>query len=454
VGGFVAAFAVALLLVAVLVHGRAPMIVESADGSLSRISGNTVSLLHVGDTIQINEVIGSNGPGGAVIALEDGTRVEMRAHSRIAVENAADGKRIRLDGGSIIVNAAKQRNGHLYVRTKDVTVSVVGTVFLVRAEGEGSKVAVLEGKVRLQHAETEETLVQGEQVATLASMEQRPISSEITWSREAAVHAAQLQQSPVAFELASIKPADPANPRPMASRFYPGGRFTATDMPLRTLILIAYRSRIERFNLSGGPAWIDSAKFAVEAKPKAGDIPTGQLNRDSVEQIERMLQSLLADRFKLKLRSEFKEGTIYRLVVDNKGPKLKSAEKVKDCSTAVEDIALTCHTFTRIGPAGTIGQSIDMKDLAMLLRLDVLKQPVQDDTGIQGLFDVSFHWTPDSKRSTTDLRSEPPNLEPVIPIDGPDLFTALREQLGLRLEVGKGPVEFMTIESADQPSEN
>ena len=90
--------------------------------------------------------IRTNGSGaGAVLALADGSRVEMRSHSELSVERADDGLRIRLSSGGIIVNAAKQRDGHLYVQTKDMTVSVVGTVFVVNADENGSRVAVVEG---------------------------------------------------------------------------------------------------------------------------------------------------------------------------------------------------------------------------------------------------------------------------------------------------------------------
>jgi len=97
-----------------------------------------------------------------VVLVVDESRVEMRSQTELAFERAADGVRILLKNGSILVSAAKQRNGHFYVKTKDVTVSVVGTVFIVKAEQEGSRVAVIEGEVHVQKGATTERLSPGE----------------------------------------------------------------------------------------------------------------------------------------------------------------------------------------------------------------------------------------------------------------------------------------------------
>jgi ferric-dicitrate binding protein FerR (iron transport regulator) len=103
-----------------------------------------------GDEIQVGQAFRSNDMTGSIIVLSDGSRVEMRTQSELSLDRASDGVRIHLKKGGVIVNAAKQGAGHLYVQTKDVTVSVVGTVFLVNAEETGSRVAVIEGEVRVQ----------------------------------------------------------------------------------------------------------------------------------------------------------------------------------------------------------------------------------------------------------------------------------------------------------------
>jgi ferric-dicitrate binding protein FerR (iron transport regulator) len=120
-------------------------VVDSADGSVYRTANGEPTKIPVGGSINTGETIRTNGNAGAVLALADGSRVEMRTQSELSLERADDGIRIRLRSGSIIVNAAKQRAGHLYVQTKDMAVSVVGTIFLVNAENAGSSVAVIEG---------------------------------------------------------------------------------------------------------------------------------------------------------------------------------------------------------------------------------------------------------------------------------------------------------------------
>jgi len=125
-------------------------IVESTDGSLVRLAGEQAEAVRFGDRIDAGETMRTEG-SSASIALADGSRVETRSGTEFAVERAEDGIRIHLRKGSLIVKAAAQHPGHLYVQTSQIIVSVVGTVFLVNAEEEGSRVAVIEGEVRVQH---------------------------------------------------------------------------------------------------------------------------------------------------------------------------------------------------------------------------------------------------------------------------------------------------------------
>ena len=133
------------------------------------------------------------GDAGRMLTLDDGSRVEMRAQSELSIERATDGIGIRLLTGDIIVNAAKQRDGHLYVHTKDMTVAVVGTVFLVNAGNDGSRVAVIEGEVSVREGDTETRLRPGEQVATSPTLARRPMRDDIIWSRNADAHLAILE---------------------------------------------------------------------------------------------------------------------------------------------------------------------------------------------------------------------------------------------------------------------
>src|SRR4029079_16669275 len=131
----------------------------------------------------------------SVYSLTDGSRIELRSQGEFSVEKASDGILVHLQKGGIIVRAAKQDSGHLYVKTKDMTVSVVGTVFLVNAEEEGSRVAVIEGEVRVQQGATETKLKPGEKVNTTPRMESQAVSQQIAWSSKAPEHIALLQQS-------------------------------------------------------------------------------------------------------------------------------------------------------------------------------------------------------------------------------------------------------------------
>ncbi len=152
------------------------------------------SLYQVGETIEAGNVIRSNSAVGLLLALEDGSRVEMHAQSELKLESAGDGIRVRLNEGSILVTAAKQGTGHLYVQTRDAMVSVVGTVFLVNAEQSGTTVAVLEGEVHVQQGAELKKLLSGEQAATNPAIQLKTVAEEISWSRSAAEYVALLQQ--------------------------------------------------------------------------------------------------------------------------------------------------------------------------------------------------------------------------------------------------------------------
>jgi uncharacterized protein (TIGR03435 family) len=167
-----------------------------------------------------------------------------------------------------------------------------------------------------------------------------------------------------------------------------------------------------------------------------------------------MLRALLTDRFNLKLRAENKEAVVYSLIVARNGPKLPTAKEGANCKTPdgwdgirTEDISPTCHVFLRLGPRVAIGQSVDMNDMVRALAT-ILKAPVENKTGLKGLYDPEFHWRPGPQNR--------PATEEAVVIDSndPDLFTALQEQLGLKLESRKGPVKHLIIESAQKPSEN
>jgi uncharacterized protein (TIGR03435 family) len=255
----------------------------------------------------------------------------------------------------------------------------------------------------------------------------------------------------LSFEVASVK-ANKSGDLRSPSMILPGGRFTATNNSVRALILNAYGISASPYLLEGGPGWIDSARYDIEAKAGADVIPAGTSNRVLWAKTRLMLQSLLADRFQLSVHRQTKEMPSYQLAVARNGPKLQKTGS--DCDAGVT----ACHGFSG-NPVRLSGDGVDMYDLALILTF-FSDRPVVDRTGIQGLFDVKLQWNPfttgsqprdDAPRSpTAEAREGPrPDLSTL-----PTLSGALEEQLGLKLESHKGPVEIYVIDRVESPSEN
>jgi hypothetical protein len=154
--GLVAVLAAAIVVAVFLGMPGSPAVLEGVAGSRK---------------IAFGEVVRSGGVPAGTLVLADSSRLEIGTNSELLLERADDGVRTHLSKGSVLVTAAKQRNGHLYVQTKDLIVTVVGTVFRVEVEQEGSGVAVIEGEVRVKYGEIEKILRKGEQVATNPNME-------------------------------------------------------------------------------------------------------------------------------------------------------------------------------------------------------------------------------------------------------------------------------------------
>ena len=359
-------------------------VVDSADGSVYRTASGKLTKIPVGGSIHTGETIRTNGDAGAVLALADGSRVEMRTQSELSLERADDGIRIRLRSGSIIVNAAKQRTGHLYVQTKDMSVSVVGTIFLVNVEKEGSSVAVIEGEVRVRETQgaSETKLRPGQQVASSPALVTRPVKEEIAWSRNAATHisildsflsgmaatraplapiarvidpaaAASPQNSAAAarpeFEEASIRPCDPDNlpstPEgargggPNSFQMTPG-RTHVLCMTLATIIRTAYRiANLDRPIGGGGRGrgllFNNIYGLGVEDGTRVRGGPdwvrTERYTIDAVADDKAdaetmrgsMLAALLERRFRLKVHEETEQVPVFGLTISTGGLKMK-----------------------------------------------------------------------------------------------------------------------------------
>jgi uncharacterized protein (TIGR03435 family) len=375
----------------------------------------------------------------------------MRSNSELALEAADDGVRIRLNTGSIIVTAAKQRQGHLYVQTRNVTVSVVGTVFLVTVEEGGSRVAVIQGEVQVQQGPISRKLLPGQQLVTSPSMASHPVSEEIAWSRRAAVYLVLLQQAaPPVFELASVKAAIPGATGGRI-QFLPGGRYVATNVSLTFLIQQTYQVR--DFQIVGAPNWMSiiadgfAARYEIQAIGDASATPS---------QVREMVKALLAERFQLKVHTDIRDLPVYALIPARSG--------VKPPFPKIEDV-VRGGGIALMAKGWIEGADVMMPHLADVLS-GYMDHPVVDKTGFTEPFDFRLTWTPDS----AELAPRDTPLDPgcpasfavlrerfrlkQVPASCPSIFTAVQEQLGLKLDLQKSPTEVLVIDHVEKPSEN
>lgn len=157
--------------------------VVASSGPLYRFSGISTAALRAGETVPANEEIRTGLGGTAVFELPDGSKIEAAERSSFTVQPAGDGTVIRLNSGNIIVEAAKQKHGHLYVQTDDAKVAVKGTIFAVNTGLKGSRVSVVEGEVHVSHGQALDVLHPGDQVSTSTALAPVPIATEVAWSR-------------------------------------------------------------------------------------------------------------------------------------------------------------------------------------------------------------------------------------------------------------------------------
>lgn len=232
------------------------------------------------------------------------------------------------------------------------------------------------------------------------------------------------------FEVASIKPSNSEDRRVMVD-YKPGGRFTAANVTARKLIQQAYR--VKDFQITGGPSWIGSDVFDINAKPEEAV---------KMEEMPGMIQGLLAERFKLVVHRETKEMPVYALVVGKNGPKLKDADG-------------TAQPMVRVRRGLLVAPRGDSGTLAELLA-SFLGRTVIDKTGLKGAFDMKLEWVPDENQvAMFSAMGVPEGFgAPAKDWQGPTLFTALEEQMGLRLESAKGPVELVVVDHIERPSAN
>ena len=255
-------------------------------------------------------------------------------------------------------------------------------------------------------------------------------------------------QSAPKFEVASIRPSNSTDRRALFD-VQPGGRFMARNVTVKMLIRWAYF--IKLFQVSGGPSWTDSELFDITANPE---------NSVNADKLPLMLQTLLAERFQLVIRRESKELPVYALVVAKNGPKFKDANEsdpnIVDLGQRPDLAGRGGRArFTMIRRGRLTAQGCDMTMLAVHLS-NFLGRTVVDKTGLAGTYDLKLEWQPDENQvAMFQAMGVPEGFGAPAPDPlGPSLFAALQEQLGLRLDSQRGPVEMFVIERVERPSEN
>jgi uncharacterized protein (TIGR03435 family) len=430
------------------------------------------------------------GQKAGVLTLRDGSRVEIRQGSRVSLERMADGVNIRLDEGSIIVNAVKQHRGHLYVQTKDMTVSVVGTVFVVRAEKAGSRVAVVQGEVAVLEGAAERQLHPGEHLVTYVSKELPSVREEVSWSPHAEEHLALFQQTttlrstPVpewqeaaggkmSFEVASVRPSESRDlglfPLSHEDTYKQTGGYFRASFPLTYYIAFAYKLTPERRDawLAQLPKWTKVDYFAIEAR--------APIAKPTKDQMRLMVQSLLADRFRLAVHYEPQDVPVFalELVTPGKlGPQIQPHSQGPPCPTKGESEVfasiydanvwpIDCGSVT-LSPPGRPAPPVVKKASANNILFagrdvslesffsDYMGRPIVNETGLTGTFDFRLEYAPEFDSIWLKATPTAPTGEP----QGPDYLEALKEQLGMKLESTKAWIPVLEVDHVEKPSEN
>jgi bla regulator protein BlaR1 len=265
------------------------------------------------------------------------------------------------------------------------------------------------------------------------------------------------------FEVASIKPNKSADGRVMIMN-RPGGRFSATGITVKMLMGFAYNVKDDQ--ISGATGWMDTDHFDIEAKEEAPAADAPKLSpEEQMEQRRLMLQSLLADRFKLTLRHETKELPVYALVVAKGGPKLKEsadppadpgAPPVPPPPPGPPNGGPPPRGMIQIGSGNLAVNGIELRVFADVLSRQI-GRIVLDKTGLTGKYEFTLKWTPDERQGQMFKGAGDggaPRDTAAPPEAGPSIFTALQDQLGLKLESQKAPVDLLVIERIERPSAN
>jgi uncharacterized protein (TIGR03435 family) len=308
------------------------------------------------------------------------------------------------------------------------TVALQGSSFRMTVPGIGG---VYEGKLSADGASMKGTWTQGPQPLPLDLTRATPATA---WE----IPAPQPPPKPMAadanpaFEVATIKPAKPGA---VGKGFRVQGRqFSTINTSVSDLITFAYG--VQARQVTGGPPWLETDKFDITAKPDGDGQPNDR-------QWKTMVQKLLAERFQLKFHRDKKELSVYALTALKTGPKLTKSEG--------DPNGLPGLFFGGLGRL--MARNANMGDFSGVMQTTALDRPVVDQTGIAGRYDFTLNWRPDEFQFPgLDRTQMPPQAADAG--ETADLFTAIQQQLGLKLEATKAPADVLVIDSVEKPSEN
>lgn len=233
-----------------------------------------------------------------------------------------------------------------------------------------------------------------------------------------------------AFEVVSVKPGNPDQRNVMVRM--QGRQFSASNISVENLIRMAYN--IHPRQLAGAPDWIGKDKYDIAGKPDVEGQPNNR-------QMRALIQKLLADRFSLKFHHEKRELSVYAIVVAKTGAKLTASE-----GDPKGDPTMFFYNLGKF-----VAKNATMTDFANLLQGGVLDRPVVDQTGLAGRYDFGLVYRPDQPLASGPADNPPaPNEQDALE----DIYGAVQQQLGLRLEATKTAVDVMVVDRLDKPSEN
>jgi bla regulator protein BlaR1 len=278
-----------------------------------------------------------------------------------------------------------------------------------------------------------------------------PIRAQ-TQSETAAAGAPDLESH--GFESASIKPHKSSGAVEMSRVSFTPYGFTATNVTLQTLIRDVYR--VQASQIVGPPDLLNSDKYDIDARMEKS--VSDELRKldpmQSLPERQRMLQALLADRFKLTVHHETKELPVYALIIAENGAKLQQAKPGDTYANGIK--GPNGHPGgpgnVRMGRGTLTGQALSMADFVRALS-DQLGRPVLDKTGLTGRYDLNLQWTPDDSQVPMFKATGTPSASQSA-ASGSSLFTTMQDQLGLKLESQDSPVEILVIDHVEKPSEN